>query len=235
MGKKTFHNISSTTLFNFTDTFERLQGNLKDGFYCGDVYERLPFDEKTGYKVPMVCFCDIPLGQIKKHLVWYGNYAIGIKRDYARQNNVSPVWYIHKTSPVILSMFKSRDSQELKTSPILPYLKQVFGYQKDQAGEEKKKKFYDEREWRYIPADVNNNAQLVKGNSHSENEKAVNKKKRTTKMALDLNAIEYIIVRDEEEKEKLYPKLRELSKKRKVEYEKLVSSILTSNQIIKDF
>ena len=73
-----YNNLSSTTLFNFTDEFIHLKDALENGFYCGDIYEKLPFGENLGYKVPMVCFCDIPLGMIKHHLSWYGEYSIGI-------------------------------------------------------------------------------------------------------------------------------------------------------------
>jgi hypothetical protein len=95
MTARLYHNQSSTTLFNYTDTFNRLVGNIEDGIYCGDVYEKLPlFGRPSGYIVPMVCFRDIPLGLIKEHLDWYRNYASGIKRDYAREYKVNHVWYI---------------------------------------------------------------------------------------------------------------------------------------------
>lgn len=83
--------LSSTTLFNFTHTFEHLEDNLLKGFYAGTTYEKLP-KRNNGYSIPMVCFCDIPLGMIKEHLDWYGNFGIGIKRTYARKHGVSPVF-----------------------------------------------------------------------------------------------------------------------------------------------
>jgi hypothetical protein len=238
MSNRRYHNLSSTTLFNFTDTFERLVGNIEKGIYCGDIYEKLPkFGSPTGYIVPMVCFCDIPLGIIKEHLDWYGNYALGIKREYARQYKVNPVWYIHKDNPVILKMFKSKDKKELSESPLLPFLKQFLGYQKDLEGNERPKKFYDEREWRYIPQDELYQAKLLVNTPYNEGEKLAQDKKdkRETRMNIELDRIEYIIINKEEEKEKLYPILKKLATERKVSYEKLVSSIITCNQIRKDF
>ena len=63
--------ISSNTLFKFTHNIDNLLDNLKNGIYCHNTYEKLPF-KKNGYRVPMVCFCDIPLNLIKEHFDWYG-------------------------------------------------------------------------------------------------------------------------------------------------------------------
>ena len=233
-----YHNLSSTTLFNFTDTFDRLIGNIEKGIYCGDVYEKLPkFGSPSGYIVPMVCFCDIPLGLIKEHLDWYGTYAIGIKRDYARKYMVNPVWYIHKDNPVVSKMFKSKNKIELSESPLLPYLKQFLGYQKDLNGIERQKKFYDEREWRFIPQDSKFKAKLIVNKPYSEGEKLSQDKslKRVTYMNIELDRIEYIIVKNEEDKEDLYPILNKLSSAKGVKYEKLISAIITCKQIRKDF
>jgi hypothetical protein len=238
MSYRKYHNISSTTLFNFTDTFERLVGNIENGIYCGDIYEKLPsFGSPSGYIVPMVCFCDIPLGIIKEHLDWYGNYAIGIKREYARQYNVNPVWYIHKDNPVILKLFKSKNKKELANSSLLPFLKQFLGYQKDLEGNERLKKFYDEREWRFIPQDEIHHAKLIVNKPHIEGERLSQDRnlKRETRLKIELNRIEYIIIKKEDEKDKLYPILKKLSKHNSISYEKLVSSIITCNQIRKDF
>ena len=232
MTRQSFQNISSTTLFNFTDTYDYLVENLLQGFYCGDVYEKLPF-RNIGYKVPMVCFCDIPLGAIKHHLLWYGSYAIGIKREYARTYKVNPVWYIHKDNPLIQKMLKSKDKIELESTPILSYLKQFLGYQKDSDGIRKKKKFYDEMEWRYIPEGEDYKAVLIKGVHHSK--AAIIEDKRLTRMPLEIDRIEYLIVRNNENKENLYKVLKKLSIDRNVSYEKLISSIITCTQIRKDF
>lgn len=230
-------NLSSTTLFNFTDTFEHLVSNLKNGFYCGEIYEKLPVKNTVlGYRVPMVCFCDIPLGQIKEHLGWYGNFAIGIKRDYARTHGINPVWYLHNDNLILKKLYNSKDHIELRESPILPYIKQFMGFQKISNGTEKMKKFYDEREWRYLPQEDKYRAQLILKGTHKNNEALVESTKNATFMPLKLDTIEYIIVNNEENKILLYDVLKDLSDNDdSVSYEKLISSILTRNQIRKDF
>jgi hypothetical protein len=54
---------------------------LRDGIKPRYVFERLPYKEYH-YIVPVKCFCDIPLGKIKSHLEWFGNYGLGIKRSF---------------------------------------------------------------------------------------------------------------------------------------------------------
>ena len=103
--------LSSTTLFNFTDSIDFLLNNLKEGFYCCDTFERLPL-RNNGYRAPMTCFCDIPLSLINEHFDWYGRYGIGIKRTCARKLGVKPVWYVTSESNLVKSIVKSKNLDE---------------------------------------------------------------------------------------------------------------------------
>ena len=47
----------------------------------------------------MVCFCDIPLGQIDQHVKTYGKYGLGMSKEWAMKNGITPVRYIHRGSP----------------------------------------------------------------------------------------------------------------------------------------
>ncbi|MBL0102416.1 MAG: hypothetical protein IPP51_00750 [Bacteroidetes bacterium] len=228
-------NLSSTTLFSFTYTLDFLLDNLEHGFYVNHIYEKLPF-RKIGYIVPMRCFCDIPLGMIKTHLVWYGNYGLGIKRKYARSHGVCPVWYIHSDSREMKSLISRKNLDGLKSNSFLPYFKQFYGNQKNYEGITQKIKFYDEREWRYIPKEIKAEVLLDKTESEIE---AIRKNKNGNKilrMPIPLNEVEYIIVNDSKDLKILLPALKRLaSKNQDVSYELLVSKILTSKQIQKDF
>jgi len=223
--------ISSSTLFNFTDSFDYLINNLRQGFYCHNTYEKLPL-RNNGYRVPMACFCDIPLSLIKEHFDWYGRYGIGVKRTYARQQGVKPVWYVISESNLVRNLVKTKDLSEYERKHLLPYLKQFIGkqyYQKEK--KEKRKKFYDEREWRYIP----DNSMVIpffglKG--QREKSKAIQIGER---MELDLNMVEYIIIEKESDFDRIFKELKRICNDKKVRYESMIAKIITAKQIERDF
>ena len=222
--------VSSNTLFNITDSYDYLIDNLKNGIYCQSTFEKLPFG-KNGYRVPLISFCDIPLSLIKEHFDWYGRYGIGIKRSYARENGVQPVWYVTSENYLVQKIVKSPLS-EVDRKYILPYLKQFMGKQKHRSdGIFKMKKFYDEREWRYIPkASI---AEPIFG------EQAIKQLATTTpevhRMEIDLNEVEYIIIEKDKDILNLIPELKSLASAKHVSYEMLLSKIITAKRIEQDF
>ena len=113
---------------------------------------------------------------------------------------------------------------------MLPYLKQFMGYQKNKEDIEKRKKFYDEREWRYIPD--NSLVEPLFGISRKSVSPA---SKKIFRMELDLNTVEYIIIENEKDFERMLEELKIISEKGKIRYETLVSKIMTSKQIERDF
>jgi len=105
--------ISSHALFHFTRSIEALKGILKNGFfphYCPE-YTIDRHDRAAAAKgrhpsraTPMVCFCDLPLSLIGKHLEEYGHFGIGLDKKWGIKNGVAPVIYTHsraKTHPSI--------------------------------------------------------------------------------------------------------------------------------------
>ena len=50
------------------------------------------------YAVPMVCFCDLPMSLIDKHLKEYGPYGIGLDKGWGLKNGVAPVTYTHRSA-----------------------------------------------------------------------------------------------------------------------------------------
>lgn len=111
---------------------------------------------------PMSCFCDINLTKLKFHAKKYGQYGIGLKKEWAyRSIDIEPIHYVNPNSSEI-SDYKeaflealgnsSEDSEKLSNyiSTSLLYMKPIFG----KMDNGKKIDFYcfhDEREWRYIP------------------------------------------------------------------------------------
>ena len=100
-------NISSDSLFHFIRQRAWLLEILQNKrFQARYVYEDLP---ELNYKVgiPMKCFCDIPLGLIKKHLNRYGKFGIGITKKFAKENHLSPIIYIHEKSDTFTRYFST--------------------------------------------------------------------------------------------------------------------------------
>ena len=151
------------------------------------------------------------------------------KTNLCKRNGVKPVWYVTSESQLVKSLIKNKELNEYERKHLLPYLKQFIGNQEYKDGKEKRKKFYDEREWRYIPD--NSLVEPFFGTNRKSVPTGSNEQHR---MKLDLSAIEYIIIDNEKEFDKIIPALKKLSNE-KVSYELLLSKIMTSKQIERDF
>lgn len=133
---------------------------------------------KGGYAeyvaIPMVCFCDIPLSQVGMHTEHYGSYAIGLSKDWGKRSNINPVMYIVDNAYVIESLKKGfegilayamgddivEDKEVIRVSQeasrrifyLARYMKLYEGkHYRDGKWYEEEIRFYDEREWRYVP------------------------------------------------------------------------------------
>lgn len=167
--------ISSSTLFHFTSSADILIKVIKSGFaprFCLEEFGPELFivvDKKYEQAVPMTCFCDLPLSKIHSHLEFYGSYGIGLSKKWGRENGLTPITYIHENSTqikylrqlgeLIFSAFKGNkifDSLQMDKNPIIA-LFELAGFFKPYEGEMWRlnkyisKRFYDEREWRYVP------------------------------------------------------------------------------------
>jgi hypothetical protein len=117
----------------------------------------------------MTCFCDIPLSNIHKHLETYGNYGIGLTKEWGKRNGLNPILYVNEESNLLKSLdylgsalaksFKREGKVEFdnKSRAIKGLINVRFYYLKPYEGIFKRNgreldvRFYDEREWRYIP------------------------------------------------------------------------------------
>lgn len=121
--------------------------------------------------IPMVCFCDIPLKLSNYHRSIYGSYGIALHKSWAISNWISPVNYIVKDTnnhSILFSIqnqfekFKQefeKSGNELSKFPNLYNLdRQLFSlwnFMKSYRDDDTNQKYYDEREWRYIPESFN--------------------------------------------------------------------------------
>ncbi|EKO3583972.1 abortive infection system antitoxin AbiGi family protein [Vibrio metschnikovii] len=152
----------SHTLFHFTKNIEFLKDILVNGFWPRYCIEDTGWYGGDGYRIayPMVCFCDIPLSRVSDHVDFYGNYGIGVTREWAQSNGLSPVMYINQNTPVhsSLSMLLSGNRAgngyyPLSNSDVnilMANIKPLQGLMR--VGETViNKEFYQENEWRAVP------------------------------------------------------------------------------------
>ena len=248
--KKISENLSSVTLFTFTSEFKYLSSMLLHGIKPRYIFEHLPYTRKNwNYIMACKCFCDIPLGKIKSHLEWFGYYGLGINKNYLQKKGVSPVLYIHSKSQHILKHLESNGLDDLTNLPaILPYLKRYYGTDVKPINKKytrfkvEKRKFYDEREWRYVPND--NNLEVYRTSSKKVNELIqeglIKVKDKNLSMPYEGDSfeispdnIEYIIIEKQSEFEELKKQLH--SKYTGDKLELLISKVLIAERIVRDF
>jgi hypothetical protein len=148
---------------------DAVKGILKFGFfprYCPEYsldkedIRRVAAHRPPMAAAPMVCFCDLPLSLIGKHLKEYGSFGIGLEKTWGIQNGVAPVLYTHskaKTRPPVSRLttkeWKGSNAALSRDRNFLAaYTKPFEGHAwKDNRTQKKKVRFYDEKEWRYVP------------------------------------------------------------------------------------
>ena len=244
--------ISSNTLFHFTSK-EKLFGILEDEFqpkYCLETFG--VGDSQMEAAIPMVSFCDIPLSQIKNHIKIYGKYGLGMTKSWAKGKKLNPVLYLREGSMLakhiesISNYFieNSTDNDKIKDLTgalidMLRYIKPYSGNFYRPGGNIPDVKFYDEREWRYVPkTDKYGCKYILKKDDFLDENKRIyaNDSLCAATLSFEPRDIRYIILKSETE---ILPTIEAL-KKIKSKYNKevielLTTRIITSARITNDF
>lgn len=233
--------LSPNTLFHFTKSLDDLIGILTNGFY-----PRYHLEETFAF--PMVCFCDIPLSQIEKHIETYGGYGIGMSKQWGVKNKLNPVLYSiqgsilnHNIHEIMLYVFSNQiftNPRENEVTSATKAAMLIGAYSKPYEGiqDGKKVRFYDEREWRYIPVPDF----LVKNEFEDDKNKAIENKKLESKgLHFVPDDIKYIIVKEENEILEMAREIKEIKRDiynyKEDEVTILTTKIITSKQIEEDF
>jgi hypothetical protein len=253
--------ISTSTVFHFTNRFENLVSILEHTFrphYClEDLNIIMPnYNDLAGFvfAIPMVSFCDIPLSQVIPHLRRYGNYGIGLSKEWAIKSGLSPVLYIIRNSPLALTLnsiirqlgTQLHDIEDNENYDAIVYFHNLLSYLKPYEGvspqdvTHKNRRFYDEREWRFVPDLTRQGTRL--GLTKDD---FLNKEKHATandylwnnsKLSFSPKDIRYIIVRREDEILYMINRIRDIKNRfPKEQVQLLASRIIASGQIRKDF
>ena len=163
-------NISTNTVFHFTKNAANIESILKNDFYpqfCSEDILGITLNLADGNKlIPMVSFCDIPISQINKHTKQYGEYAIGLTKDWAIKKKINPVIYVYRNSDFLNSMqsaltmllnaeVKKKKPNDKMVDRFFIALKYIKPYEgrlwRHGKWTKETNRFYDEREWRHVP------------------------------------------------------------------------------------
>jgi len=243
--------LSSNSIIHFTPKKSALLGILKENFKLKFCREEIKFTTSTlPLSVPMVSFCDIPLSQIKDHIDKYGEYGIGLTKEWAARNKLNPVMYLQAGSLLAESLLrvliKYREERRSITEEDEAHVN-IARYSKNYEGDVNRRRgknindyrYSDEREWRYVPP-VSDLPFLVLSDaqiSDSALKKEVDVKISQFRLKFEPDDIRYIIIKDETEIGEFLEHLRNAKGKTYPQrtIERLSTRILTTSQIKTDF
>jgi len=123
--------------------------------------------ESPSFSIPMICFCDSDI-YANEHIMDYGGIGLGFTRKWAIEKTLIPVMYLHHKTKLVNNYYEIFSANAIEYSKatrkkretffkinenmvtIALYTKRYEGkFQRN--GISRKKVFYREREWRYIP------------------------------------------------------------------------------------
>lgn len=86
----------TSSLFHFTKEPGVLLKILETGVIPNYCLEDLSyFNRKLNVGVPMISFCDIPLTRTSMFKARYGEYAIGLSKEWALKKQINPILYVN--------------------------------------------------------------------------------------------------------------------------------------------
>jgi Putative abortive phage resistance protein AbiGi, antitoxin len=258
MNDASFPLISANTLFHFTNSIDNLLDILRNEFrprFCLENYNllRRQASKDFGYEfaVPLVCFCDLPLSQTASHLSVYGDYGIGMTKTWGQWNGVTPVLYLYSESLLMQryeEMFKiaaradesKRDRLSQALFDFVCFIKPYEGDLWRESGMLANIRFYNEREWRFVPIlpdDFYRTGMNKSDFLNGEIRNAANEKlQQLSRISFEPNDVKYLIVRREDEIVSLITQVEQIKGKYSWEEVKLVTSrVMSAEQIKTDF
>ncbi len=173
----------SMSIFHHTGSVTSLKQILKgESFRVQYCTEKIYLSKNTYLHiiVPMVSFADIRLTDYVRsfrhpskdggHILgYYGDYAIGLSKEWAIKKNVSPIIYLPKPTTTLpnnhflkpLKGFERRFltpadfGEKIQDLPaIASFCKHYEGVLEKNPNEKERYSFHNEQEWRYVPSDL---------------------------------------------------------------------------------
>jgi hypothetical protein len=210
-----------------------------------------PHNKVFEVAVPMVSFCDIPLSQIGFHLSIYGDYGIGMAKSWGQDKGIAPILYAYPGSLITDRLVTLIDRSQTELSATLRdelgdlfvdiacFVKPYEGKLWSKSGEKDNVRFYDEREWRFVPTMSQGFRKLLTKEDFLDEEKHLEADRKLAdsfRISFEPNNIKYLIVRrDEEIVDFLRDVERIKGKYSDNERELLKSRVISAEQIRSDF
>lgn len=160
---------SPDTLFNFVSNieylFKTIDTKLLSPWYCAEDISYLHIEGVDRIAIPMKCFCDIRLHNLKHHIRWYGSYGIAFSKEFAIKNGIQPVHYLNPHSELTknisstFNLVKDDNREDKNYNELKDFLMHTLMFCKPNEGtfinritkEKETKCFTDECEWRFVP------------------------------------------------------------------------------------
>ena len=245
-------------LFHFTSKeslFEILRATFKVSYAREKI---IGPNNRREFGVPMVSFCDLKLSELKKMISDdYGKFGIGLSKEWANRNGLSPVMYISRHCSLTDSLINGVDGiyrhlNELTNLREITALGQsylnimdIYRYIKYYDGELERAnqplnpnyRFADDREWRYVP---NINSEIrpfvpITTIRTKAQKQELNATIDHLRLSFEPEDIKYLIVERDEQRIELIEHLDQV--KHRFDYvtkRRLASRILTIDQIKND-
>lgn len=241
--------FSSNSIIHLTPSLKNLLSILDNGIhtqYCRERLFSIKRKKSLDFAFPMISFSDIPFSKLKEQLDAYGDYGIGMSKKWARKNGFNPVLYIDHSSNLlenIITFYDKRihDFQNYADMYVmaLTFFSYCKNYESDLIRKErpiiKNYRFSDEREWRYIPMIEEmmkiSMPPFVSYEQLDEFKSSYMKLGKKISLNFQATDINYLIVKNVKDKEKLLKHLHSSSYSKK----ELTFKIITREQILNDF
>lgn len=206
--------------------------------------------------IPMLCFCDIYMSKLKPHMKNYGYFGIGISKEVGIEKGLEPISYINPNTSYAYELSETikRSIEIYKKEKIeddiekyahyamlsLLYKKPIHGvmyFTKGNKEIEKEMNFHDEKEWRFLAniPDSSSLLQLIVDKKYMTDSSLnkfseIIKRYQISRFDIDYDAIKYLVVHRENDRDKLIHFILGLNATEKERY-LLISKIIVYNEL----
>lgn len=261
--KHTTPKQSANVLFKFMKEMRFLKEALSKKAiiprYCEENIEYLQINEIKKIAFPMACFCDIHLKRLVYHREKYGNFGIGLNREWGIEEGLQPIHYVNPDSNIRKDFTNAFNAAEEKVDEenenhYTNYLFQNLLYMKPIEGpmplwneitnrmDIVNRNFQDEKEWRYVPdrkieeTDLNLliDQELLNKNTYDNSSLGIYQFPELW-LPFEYSDIKYIVVETSENRDELIDFILNISSLDKKSRSVLCSKIMVYNTLQEDW